>query len=228
MAFVRILSFACCASLACATPVVNVIAEPPASSEVSADLEVMSGRVAALAREVREGERRMHERVSGVLKSQVAALKTLRGPGVASFLAVGDARADAGRLASLLGDVAGSVGAAAPDAPMPGPDFPVPEAELEIRRLLMSAGKKFAAAADATGNGASTAVAFLQPVDANRLRSSLHVTEPLRSSPPMAVNVIMAEDVRGMQRDAVYKGAAEQAVALARDFDVGLAALGSL
>jgi hypothetical protein len=91
----------------------------------------------------------------------------------------------------------------------------------------MSAGEKFAAAADATGDGVSTAVAFLQPVDANRLRSSLHATEPLRSSPPMAVNVIMAEDVRGMQRDAVYKGAAEQAGALARDFDVGLAALGS-
>merc|ERR1711957_782972 len=152
----------------------------------------------------------------------------LRRPGVTSFLAVGDARADAGRLASLLGDVVGSVGVAAPDAPLPGPDFPVPEAELEIRRLLMSAGKKFAAAADATGNGVSTAVAFLQPVDANRLRSSLHATEPLRSSPPMAVNVIMAEDVRGMQRDAVYKGAAEQAAALTRDFDVGLAKLGSM
>ena len=224
---VRTLPFACCACLACASPVVNVIAEPPASSEGLADFEVVSGRVASLAREVREGERRMHERVSDVLKSQVAALKNLREPGVTSFLAVGDARADASRLASLLGDVAGSVGVAAPDAPLPGPDLPVPEAELEIRRLLMSAGEKFAAAADATGDGVSTAVSFLQPVDANRLRSSLHVTEPLRSSPPMAVNVIMAEDVRGMQRDAVYKGAAEQAAALARDFDVGLAALGS-
>ena len=227
MALVRILPFACCACLACASPVVNVIAEPPASSEGLADFEVVSGRVASLAREVREGERRMHERVSDVLKSQVAALKNLREPGVTSFLAVGDARADASRLASLLGDVAGSVGVAAPDAPLPGPDLPVPEAELEIRRLLMSAGEKFAAAADATGDGVSTAVSFLQPVDANRLRSSLHATEPLRSSPPMAVNVIMAEDVRGMQRDAVYKGAAEQAAALARDFDVGLAALGS-
>ena len=227
MALVRILPFACCACLACASPVVNVIAEPPASSEGLAGFEVVSGRVASLAQEVREGERRMHERVSDVLKSQVAALKNLREPGVTSFLAVGDARADASRLASLLGDVAGSVGVAAPDAPLPGPDLPVPEAELEIRRLLMSAGEKFAAAADATGDGVSTAVSFLQPVDANRLRSSLHATEPLRSSPPMAVNVIMAEDVRGMQRDAVYKGAAEQAAALARDFDVGLAALGS-
>ncbi len=230
MAFVRV-SAVCCAWLACASPVVNVIAEPPASSQGSgggaSELEVASGQVAALAREVRAGERRVHERASGILKSQSAALRALRAPGAASFLALGDARADAGRLASLLADVAGSVGAAAPDTPLPGPDLHVSEAELDVRRLLVDAGEKFAAASGVGGRGKSTAAAFLQPVDANRLRSSLHVTEPMRSSPPMAVNVIMAEDVRGMQREAVYKGMAEQAAALTRDFETDLAALGS-
>ena len=228
MAFVRIFAFACGAQLAHATPVVNVIVEPPATAEAPADFDVVSGRVAALARKVQAGERHMHERVTDVLESQAAFSKTFGKPGVTSFLAAGDARADASRLASLLGDVAGSVGAAKPEAPLPGPDLAVPEAELAIRRSLVSAGKKFAAAADAAGNAASTAASFLQPVDANRLRSSLHATEPLRTATPMAVNVIMAEDVRGMQRDAVYKGVAEQAAALARDFDVGLAALGSM
>ena len=146
MAFVRIFAFACGAQLAHATPVVNVIVEPPATAEAPADFDVVSGRVAALARKVQAGERHMHERVTDVLESQAAFSKTFGKPGVTSFLAAGDARADASRLASLLGDVAGSVGAAKPEAPLPGPDLAVPEAELAIRRSLVSAGKKFAAA----------------------------------------------------------------------------------
>ncbi len=57
------------------------------------------------------------------------------------------------------------------------------------------------------------------------MRGSLHVTEPMRTSPPMAVNVIMAEDVRGMQRDAAQRGVAEQVAELKEAFEADLIAL---
>ena len=101
----------------------------------------------------------------------------------------------------------------------------MPEMESSVRKLLLDAGKKFA---DASGAGESFPASFLQPVDANRLRKSLRATEPMRSPSPMTVNVIAAEDVPTLRRDAIYKGLAAQTIALRNRFDVDVAALGAL
>ena len=53
------------------------------------------------------------------------------------------------------------------------------------------------------------------------------MTEPMRTPAPMAVNVIMQEDLLGMQRMAAAKGAAQQVQRLTADFETDLAALTS-
>ncbi len=229
MAFARV-SFACCAWLTCATPVVNVIAEPPAGSlEASrsvSKLEAALGDLVGFTQDVREGQRRVSARAQDVLEAQSSAIASLKSFGsAASLFEVGGARSDAARFASLLADVAGSVGVSSAE-PLAEPGFEIPDAEVQVRKLLMDAGKKFAdASGSGAARGASTATSFLQPVDANHLRGSLHVTEPMRTSPPMAVNVIMAEDVRGMQRDAAQRGVAEQVAELKEAFEADLIAL---
>ena len=75
---------------------------------------------------------------------------------------------------------------------------------------------------------ASGATSFLQPVDANRLRGSLRATEPMLASPPLAVNVVMAEDVAGMQQAVAQHVAAEQLAALKGSFESDLLALEAL
>ena len=111
---------------------------------------------------------------------------------------------------------------------MAEPGFEIPKAEREVRELLLGAGKKFAdASAGEAVESRSAAASFLQPVDANRLRDSLHVTEPMRSPAPMSVNVVMAEDVRGMQREAAERGVSEQVARLKRDFEADVSALGA-
>ena len=106
------------------------------------------------------------------------------------------------------------------------PGFEIPDAEKRVRKLLMAAAHSFSDAAGvAAAQGASTAASFLQPVDANRLRGSLRATEAMRASPPMAVNVLVAEDLRGMQRDAQQRGAAEQLEALRQSFEDDLISL---
>ena len=234
MVFARV-SLLCCVLLARASPVVNVIAEPPSvlqeSSDVASKLGSAFGQVAGLARDVREGERHMQQRAQDVLKAQssaLASLKAHRAQRAASFLAFGGASSDAARLASLLSEIAHSVGASPGAAPLAEPGFEIPEAELEIRNLLLGAGKKFAdASAGEATESRSTAASFLQPVDANRLRGSLHVTEPMRAPAPMSVNVVMSEDVRGMQREAAQRGVSDQLARLKHDFEADLSTLGA-
>ena len=226
-------SLACCAWLACAGPVVNVIAEPPAGlQESSGDangLEVAFGQVARLAQDVREGEHQLRQRARDALEAQssaMASLNAIHAQRVAGFVSLGGADSDAARLESLLASVAGGVGPSHGAAPLVEPGFEIPEAEVEIRKSLLDAGKQFAdASAGAAAAGGATASSFLQPVDANRLRGSLRVTEPMRSPAPMAVNVIMAEDVRRMQRKAAERGVSEQLARLKRDFETDLSAL---
>ena len=100
---------------------------------------------------------------------------------------------------------------------LPEGSVEIPDAEVDIRKRLLEASGKFSEASGSTS--------FLQPVDANRLRGSLRATEPMLVSPPLAVNVVMAEDVAGMQRAAAEQVAAEQLAALRRSFESDLLAL---
>ena len=63
------------------------------------------------------------------------------------------------------------------------------------------------------------------PVDANRIKKSLYLTQSLRSPPQAAVNVIMREDVQHMQDASKYKGMVYQTQALQNEFRQGLAAM---
>ena len=65
----------------------------------------------------------------------------------------------------------------------------------------------------------------LQPVDADLIRESLHVTEPLRSPAQGGINIIMKEDVGGMSREAKYKGMQDQAEQLKQDFEDDLVSM---
>ena len=222
--------FAGWAVVACATPVVNVIAEPPAgSSEASSGAGLLEATVAELvsfARDVREEQRRVGARGKDLLAAHPSAIAYQKGQQpAASFVDIGGAHSDAVHLSSLLAQFASSSGASSSES-LARPGFEIPDAEKRVRKLLMAAAHSFSDAAGvAAAQGASTAASFLQPVDANRLRGSLRATEAMRASPPMAVNVLVAEDLRGMQRDAQQRGAAEQLEALRQSFEDDLISL---
>ena len=82
-------------------------------------------------------------------------------------------------------------------------------------------------AADPLQMPASFLSSKLQPVDASRLRKSLAATEPMGSSAPAVVNVIVAEDVGGMLGKARYKGMLDQIARLEEDFDSDMSKLRS-
>ena len=63
------------------------------------------------------------------------------------------------------------------------------------------------------------------PVDANRIKKSLYLTQSLRSPPQASVNVIMREEVQHMQDASKYKGMIYQTQALQNEFRKGLAAM---
>ena len=212
------------------TPVVNVIAEPSAgSSEASSGSGLLEATVAELvsfARDVREEQRRVGARGKDLLAAHPSAIAYQKGQQpAASFVDIGGAHSDAVHLSSLLAQFASSSGASSSES-LARPGFEIPDAEKRVRKLLMAAAHSFSDAAGvAAAQGASTAASFLQPVDANRLRGSLRATEAMRASPPMAVNVLVAEDLRGMQRDAQQRGAAEQLEALRQSFEDDLISL---
>ena len=214
MLFAKLSVISFCASFVGATPVVNVIVEPPLggldSSSGASKLESALADVQGLARSVRDGSRTVGVRAQSVLQAQ---------PVAASFVTLGGASADASYLASLLTGVASSVGAPATERLSEG-SFEIPDAEVDIRKRLFEASGKFSEASGATS--------FLQPVDANRLRGSLRATEPMLASPPLAVNVVMAEDVAGMQQAVAQHVAAEQLAALKGSFESDLLALEAL
>ena len=182
-------ALACWACLVGATPVVNVVVEPPLggldSSSGSSKLQTALLDLQALARSVRDGTDSVRIRAAGALQAQ---------QGATSFVQLSGARSDAARLASLLADVASSVGSAT-DETLPDASGDVPAAEVEVRKRLLEAREKFS---EAAAGATAAATSFLQPVDANRLRGSLRATEPMRTAPPLAVNVVMAEDIAGM------------------------------
>ena len=60
------------------------------------------------------------------------------------------------------------------------------------------------------------------PVDADRIKKSLYLTQPLRSPPQASVNVIMHEDVQRMKDESKYKGMVDQTHALQNEFRQGL------
>jgi len=69
------------------------------------------------------------------------------------------------------------------------------------------------------GRGPPRPAGFLaSPVDSDRIRNSLYLSQPLRSPPQATVNVVMQEDVRGMQDHAKYAGAREQTARLMAAF----------
>ena len=77
-----------------------------------------------------------------------------------------------------------------------------------------------------SSQGASSFLASkLQPVDASGIRQGLAATEPMRSSAPAVVNVIMREDVAAMGRQPrqVQSNIAEVTLGLERDLDAGAA-----
>jgi hypothetical protein len=61
------------------------------------------------------------------------------------------------------------------------------------------------------------------PVDADRIKKSLYLTQSLRSPPRASVNVIVHEDVQHMKDAAKYKGMADRTHALQNEFRKGLA-----
>ena len=79
---------------------------------------------------------------------------------------------------------------------------------------------------DGSSQGASSFLASkLQPVDASGIRQGLAATEPMLSSAPAVVNVIMREDVAAMGRQPrqVQSNIAEVTPGLERDLDAGAA-----
>lgn len=65
------------------------------------------------------------------------------------------------------------------------------------------------------------------PVDADRIKKSLYLTQSLRSPPQASVNVIMREDVQHMQDASKYQGMIDQTRDLQNEFRNGLAAMRS-
>jgi hypothetical protein len=65
------------------------------------------------------------------------------------------------------------------------------------------------------------------PVDADRIKKSLYLTQSMRSPPQASVNVIMREDVQGMQDASKYQGMVDQTRALQNEFRQNLAAMSS-
>ena len=61
------------------------------------------------------------------------------------------------------------------------------------------------------------------PVDADRIKKSLYLTQSSRSPPQASVNVIMQEDVQHMKAASKYKGMVDQTRALQNEFRKGLA-----
>ena len=65
------------------------------------------------------------------------------------------------------------------------------------------------------------------PVDADRIKKSLYLTQSLRSPPQASVNVIMREDVQHMRDASKYKGMVDQTHYLQNEFRKGLADMSS-
>ena len=63
------------------------------------------------------------------------------------------------------------------------------------------------------------------PVDADRIKKSVFLTEPLRSPPQASVNIIMHEDVKRMKDAFKYHGMVDQTLVLQNEFKKGLADL---
>ena len=216
---------ACCAALvACGPPIVNILAESPLAEQGgNAKLDSVLNEINDLTRRARDDTRRMRAQAEDFF----AAPRSLRGPPAAAFVSRGDAQLDAEKLSALLREFAASVGDQS-GTKLAEADMEVPESETEIRKLLLEAAKNFAdASASRVERKASESTSFIQPVDAARLRQSLRATEPMRAPPPMVVNVVMAEDVRGMQREAAYKAMSEESATLERNFESDLASLAS-
>ena len=227
----RFLSVAiCCAWTALGAPTLNVISEGPAAlaDATGQDLRAAAAQAASFAASVRAATSRMSVEAQRVLHAQSAALSFLSSVSpapAAGFLGTRDAHSELKRLSSLFHAVPGDAdGAHAGPSPTEGGDATT-TVESSMRNLLLDAGKKFAAA---SGGEDLFPASFLQPVDANFLRKSLRLTEPMRSPSPMTVNVITAEDAPALRRGAIYKGLAAQTIELHNDFDVDVAALGGL
>ena len=222
--------FICCAWAVAGAPAVNVIAESPkaSASAASQGLRDVAAKAKSFAANVRGETRRMSFEAQQVLDAQSAAFSLLNAGSVApvaGFLSLGDAHSDSDKLLSMLHDVSGDASGThfGPSQP-PGEIDEMPETDSSLRKLFLEVGKKFA---DAAGAAQSYPASFLQPVDANRLRKSLLATEPMRSSPPMVVNIVSSEDVPALRRKAMYKGLAAQTAALHDAFEADLAALGA-
>lgn len=230
MVLVRFPLVCCSAWLACAIPVVNVIAEPPfatsAAERSDPSLEAMLVDIEHFVREVREEQHDVGARAAGVLQAQSLATVSAKGNADATgFAAVRGARADAAHLAALLDDVSGGGGEFAVE-PLVRASADIPVAEIPIRKMLLEANRKFSTASGVNAAGAaSTGASFLQPVDANRLRGSLHATEPMAISPSMAVNVIMTDTARAMQHGVGQLSAVRELQKLNRSIEGELIAL---
>merc|ERR1719291_433615 len=79
------------------------------------------------------------------------------------------------------------------------------------------------------GPGQAADVSFVAtkslPTDAYKMRNSVFLTAPMRSPPQAAVNVIMREDVSGMQERSKYRGMESQIRRLRRQFAEGVSEL---
>lgn len=227
----RVLSVAIyCAWTALGAPTLNVISEGPAAlaDATGQDLRAAADQVASFAASVRAATNRMSVEAQRVVHEHSAALSFLSSVSpapAAGFLGTRDAHSELKRLSSLFHAVPGDAdGAHAEPSPTKESDATT-TVESSMRNLLLDAGRKFAAA---SGGEEFIPASFLQPVDANFLRESLRLTEPMRSPSPMTVNVITAEDVPALRRGAIYKGLASQTAALHNNFDADVAALGGL
>ena len=91
----------------------------------------------------------------------------------------------------------------------------------EVSKVRQATARWF----DGSSQGASSFLASkLQPVDASGIRQGLAATEPMLSSAPAVVNVIMREDVAAMGRQRqVQSKIAEVTPGLERDLDAGAA-----
>lgn len=217
----------CCACAAYGTPTLNVIAEGPAASAdaTGQELRAAAAQAASFAANVRAATRRMSVETQRILAAQVAAppaSDTDSSASVAGFFSSRDAGSELERLSSMFHTVAGdAAGTHARLPPIDGSEAPT-TTESSVRKLLLDAGNKFA---EASGELGMHSASFLQPVDANLLRKSLRATEPMRSPSPMTVNVITAEDVPTLRREAKYKGLAAETIALHNNFEDDVAAL---
>ena len=220
----------CCAWGALGAPTLNVISEGPAAlaDATGQDLQAAAVQAKSFAASVRGATRRMSAEAQRLLAAQSAAfsLSSIHSPAsVAGFFSTRDADSELERLSSMFHTATGDVdGTQARLLPTEGGDATT-GMESSVRKLLLDAGNKFA---EASGEQGMFPASFLQPVDANLLRNSLRATEPMRSPSPMTVNVVMAEDVPALRRDAKYKGMAAQTIALHNGFEADVAALNAM